>query len=411
MVQRETVILDNGGYTMKIGTTRDIEPRLIPNSIVKAKADRKREFVADEQSECTDKTGLFYVLPFERGYMVNPEVEELIWLNTFDSYPTKDSRIVLSDPNYLIPAIEDVSVELLFEQHDFYSVYKSSAAGFIALESSSRNVRCALVVDCGYSSLTVAPFLDGKAIQQGIVRIDVGGKVLTNQLKQWITYRDLNVLEETYIMNQCKEDACFVSLDFNRDMKTAKYRDARNTIRREYVLPDFCRVFRGYLREPSKSAQGEDTPQAITMNRERFALPEILFNPCDIGLRQMGIVEAVVESLSRCPVNLRAALVQNISLVGGCTLFPGFRERFQSELRSCMDVDWCVALADVTNPITHAWSCASAAFAGDLDDQDQLFVTRQEWNEHGETILHKKFLNFLDFDSEEVNDVFDDAME
>ncbi|EYC29346.1 hypothetical protein Y032_0006g2927 [Ancylostoma ceylanicum] len=330
MVQRETIILDNGGYTMKIGTSRDIEPRIIPNCIAKAKADRKREFIADEQSECVDKTGLFYVLPFERGYLVNPDVEEQIWEHVFESYPTKDSRIVLSDPNYLIPAIEDVSVEVLFEQHDFHSVFKASAAGFIALEDSCRNIRCALIVDCGFSSVTVAPFLDGKAIQQGLVRIDVGGKVLTNQLKEWISYRDLNVLEETYIMNQCKEDACFVSPDFDRDMKIAKYRDARNTIRREYVLPDFCRLSRGYLREPlkgSKSLQPEDAPQAITINRERFALPELLFHPSDIGLNQMGVVEAVVESLSRCPINLRAALVQNISLVGGCTLFPGFRER------------------------------------------------------------------------------------
>ncbi|VDO39762.1 unnamed protein product [Haemonchus placei] len=438
MLGRETVILDNGGHTMKIGTSRDIEPRLIPNCIVKAKADRKREFVADEQSECTDKTGLFYVLPFERGYLVNPDVEEQIWETVFESYPTKDSRIVLTDPNYLIPAIEDVSVEVLFEQHNFHSIYKASAAGFIALEGSCRNIRCALVVDCGFSCVTVAPFLDGKAIQQGIVRIDVGGKVLTNQLKEWITYRDLNVLEETY-------------------------RDGRNTIRREYVLPDFCRLFRGYLREPStlgKFSLPEDSPQHITINRERFALPEILFqlviyfSPSDIGLNQMGVVEAVVESLSRCPVNLRPALVQNISLVGGCTLFPGtlhlkglginhlhtfkllanvpgsillpslkekistigWDRRFNlffsiSELRSYMDVDWCVALADVINPITHAWSCASSAFSGDMAEEDQLFVTREEWNEHGEEILHKKFLNFLDFDSEEADEASDEAIE
>ncbi|VDM54288.1 unnamed protein product [Angiostrongylus costaricensis] len=263
------------------------------------------------------------------------------------------------------------------------------AAGFIALESSCRNVRCVLVIDCGFSSVTVAPFLDGKAVQQGIVRIDVGGKVLTNQLKEWISYRDLNVMEETY-------------------------RDERNTIRREYVLPDFCRVFRGYLRDPSKagkSVPSEDSPQAINLNRERFALPEIMFHPSDIGLNQMGVVEAVVESLSRCPVNLRAALVQNISLVGGCTLFPGFRERFISELRSCLDVDWCVALADVTNPITHAWSCASAAFTGDMVDEDKLFVSRDEWNEHGEEILHKKFLNFLTFESEENDGASDEANE
>ncbi|KAK6735773.1 hypothetical protein RB195_018797 [Necator americanus] len=411
MIQRETVILDNGGYTLKIGTSRDIEPRVIPNCIAKTKADRKREFVADEQSECIDKTGLFYVLPFERGYLVNPDVEEQIWERVFESYSTKDSRIVLSDPNYLIPATEDVSVEILFEQHDFHSVFKASAAGFVALEGFFRNIRCALIVDCGFSSVTVAPFLDGKAIQQGLVRIDVGGKVLTNQLKEWISYRDLNVLEETYIMNQCKEDACFVSLDFVRDMEIAKYRDDRNTILREYVLPDFCRLSRGFLREPAKVEKlslVENTPQAITINRERFALPELLFHPSDIGLNQMGVVEAIVESLSRCPVNLRAALVQNISLVGGCTRFRGFRERLISELRSYMDVDWCVNLADVSNPITHAWSCAAAAFTGDMVSEDRLFVSREEWNEHGEEILHKKFLNFLDFDSGETDDVSDD---
>lgn len=221
-------------------------------------------------------------------------------------------------------------------------------------------------------------------------------------------------MEETYIINQCKEDSCFVSLDFKNDMKIARYRDKRNTIRREYVLPDFCRLFRGYLREPSisgKSMQSEDSPQAINLNRERFALPEIMFHPSDIGLNQMGVVEAVVESLSRCPVNLRAALVQNISLVGGCTLFPGFRERFISDLRSCLDVDWCVALADVTNPITHAWSCASATFTGDMIDEDNLFVSKEEWDEYGEEILHKKFLNFLTFELEETEGVSDEANE
>lgn len=72
-----------------------------------------------------------------------------------------------------------------------------------------------------------------------------------------------------------------------------------------------------------------------------------------------------------------------------------------------MDASWCVALADVSNPVTHAWSCASAAFSGDLAEQDQLFVTREEWNEHGEDILYKKFSNFLDFESEPRDDASD----
>lgn len=54
-------------------------------------------------------------------------------------------------------------------------------------------------------------------------RIDIGGKALTNLLKEWVSYRQLNVLEETYVMNECKEDVCYVADDFQRHMDIAKY--------------------------------------------------------------------------------------------------------------------------------------------------------------------------------------------
>ena len=36
------------------------------------------------------------------------------------------------------------------------------------------------------------------------------------------------------------------------------------------------------------------------MNNERFMVPEILFHPCDIGIQQMGIPEAVVHAIAAC---------------------------------------------------------------------------------------------------------------
>jgi actin-related protein 6 len=53
-------------------------------------------------------------------------------------------------------------------------------------------------------------------------RINIGGKHLTNYLKEIISYRQLMVMDETYVMNQLKEDVCFVSTNFENDMKTAK---------------------------------------------------------------------------------------------------------------------------------------------------------------------------------------------
>lgn len=37
------------------------------------------------------------------------------------------------------------------------------------------------------------------------------------------------------------------------------------------------------------------------MNNERFAVPEALFNPSDIGIQEMGVAEAVVHAISCIP--------------------------------------------------------------------------------------------------------------
>ena len=53
-------------------------------------------------------------------------------------------------------------------------------------------------------------------------RMNIGGKVLTNHLKEVISYRQLHVMDETYVINQVKEDVCYVSNQFYKDMEIAK---------------------------------------------------------------------------------------------------------------------------------------------------------------------------------------------
>jgi actin-related protein 6 len=56
---------------------------------------------------------------------------------------------------------------------------------------------CCLLVDSGYSFTHIVPYIRGKKLKQGIIRIDVGGKMLTNHLKEIISYRysELNSYE------------------------------------------------------------------------------------------------------------------------------------------------------------------------------------------------------------------------
>ena len=54
-------------------------------------------------------------------------------------------------------------------------------------------------------------------------RIDVGGKLLTNHLKEMISYRQWNMMDQTYIMDDVKEKCCYVSADFKADMELSRY--------------------------------------------------------------------------------------------------------------------------------------------------------------------------------------------
>ncbi|VDN55316.1 unnamed protein product [Dracunculus medinensis] len=303
----KTLIWDNGANTIKIGFISDQQPRIIPNCVVKAKSERKRVYVGDELNECRDHSSLFFLLPAEKGYIVNWDIQQKIWdriigKDVFDVTPS-DTKLVLTDPIYNVPAIKDFSYEILFEHHSFHSVAKTSATSLVALadtvSSQYGNEFCCIIVDSGYSFTHIVPYYKGKAVRSAIVRIDIGGKALTNLLKEWVSYRQLNVLEETYVMNECKEDVCYVADDFQRHMDIAKRHGKENSIIREYVLPDFVSHHRGFICEPSNC--NKENNQKLTVNVERFAAPEALFNPSDVGIHQMGIPEALAYSVSLCP--------------------------------------------------------------------------------------------------------------
>jgi len=54
-------------------------------------------------------------------------------------------------------------------------------------------------------------------------RIDVGGKLLTNHLKELVSFRQWNMMEETYIVNDVKEKCCYVSTQFSADFEACRF--------------------------------------------------------------------------------------------------------------------------------------------------------------------------------------------
>ncbi|XP_046996293.1 actin-related protein 6 isoform X1 [Schistocerca americana] len=387
-------ILDNGACSAKVEFSDSEKPRIVPNCIMKAKSERRRPFIGAQVEECRDASGLFYILPFQKGYLINWDVQKNVWDYIFSNeccpVNFSETPLVVTEPYLNFSSIQEAMTEIFFEEYECQALLRINAGDLSSYHYSKENpaALCCLLVDSGYSFTHVVPYIKGKKLKQGIRRIDVGGKVLTNHLKEIISYRQLHVMDETYVVNQVKEDSCFVSQNFYKDMEIASKRGPENTIIRDYVLPDYTTLRRGYLKPPSENLD-DGEQQCLRLTNERFAVPELLFHPSDVGITQMGIPEAIVHSISSCPPETHPHLYNNILLTGGCTLFPGFRERVEQEVRCLAPIDYDVKVTLPSDPIMYAW------YGGTLLTKDPEFnttlVMRDEYEEEGMNVCIDKF--------------------
>lgn len=54
------------------------------------------------------------------------------------------------------------------------------------------------------------PIFDGRIIRDAARRINLGGKALTNYLKEVVSYRSMNMMDEFVLMERIKEQLCYV---------------------------------------------------------------------------------------------------------------------------------------------------------------------------------------------------------
>ncbi|XP_059481195.1 actin-related protein 6 [Neocloeon triangulifer] len=394
MTAKNVYVLDNGAFSLKVGLSSETKPKVIPNAIMKAKSERRRLFVGNDIEECRDASGLYYILPFQKGYLVNWDTEKTVWDHAFSKnccpVSFSDTPLIFTEPLFNFQPLQEGANEIFFEEYDCCNLLRINAVDLSQHKylSDHPDAKACLVVDCGYSFTHVVPYIMGKRRTDLIRRIEVGGKLLTNHLKDIISYRQLHVMDETYVMNQVKEDACFVAEDLMASMKEAATKGPANTILKEYVLPDFTSIRRGYLRDV-QAAQDEGI-QLLRLNNERFAVPEILFHPSDVGLQQMGIPELIMHIIGLCEPETQPHLWRNIVLTGGSTLFPGFEKRLTKELRAVAPCEYLVKVTMPSDPLGYAWQ-GGKALAADPKAIKEKFISKHEYEEHGHVVCAEKF--------------------
>ncbi|KAF7510513.1 hypothetical protein GJ744_006359 [Endocarpon pusillum] len=471
-----TFILDNGAFSMKAGFAPSLpladadtlkRCHVVQNSLARTRD--KRTYVAAQQDNISQWSEAIFRRPVERGQLVNWEAEKEIWDCSFFDEKTAhpdlfvkgpdSTTLILTEAPNTMQALQRNADEIIMEEWGFGGYARIVGQSLNAyndlhplfgetdrspsLDTPPRAQECLLVVDSGYSHTIITPLYNGVPVQRAIRRVDLGGKHLTNLLKEVVSLRYFDLHQDTKIVNDIKEDVCFVSPNYKMDMEqtwkgnTARWRKSEKSAPPtledngdnegamdvdkpsassppcpvpdppgliDYVLPDGFRIHRGFSRphdplthrkqkrqgnEPS-SASGVGDEISMTLGSERFSIPEILFTPSDIGSRQPGIAEAVMQSLSVLPPSLQATLLSNILVVGGNARMEGFVRRIQDELRMLAPVEYEVRVRAMEDPVTSTW-LGGARMAGNREVVRKIGVSKEEYAEFGSGWVGRRF--------------------
>lgn len=207
----------------------------------------------------------------------------------------------------------------------------------------------------------------GNVISKAIQRLDLAGKDVTQYWMKIVSERgcSLQTSSEYEIAREMKEKLGYVALDFVQEMK-----DNESTLgRKKYELPD---------------------GQEITVGKESFQCPEVLFQPNLLGSYEKypGIHEAVYNSIMKCGTHIQKDLFENIVLCGGTTTFPGFAERLQKELTKLAPKTMKIKLNVRPERKYGVWIGASSIAT--LSTFNKMWILKKEYEEFGPSIVHRK---------------------
>ena len=312
---------------------------------------------------------LHLAYPIEHGIVRNWHDMEMLWQHVFVdelAVRAEDHALLMTEAPLNPKANREQMSQLVFETFQFPLFY-IELQPILAFYAS--NSKTGIALESGDGTTSVVAIYDGYVLPHSMARQDLAGHDLTDYLTKLLMERGYAFVStaERELVRDIKEKLCHVSLDFEKELETAAADTADTT--KEYELPD---------------------GQKIYIGNEQFRVCEALFRPAMLGRTSQGVHELIFSSLMKCDLDMRRELCANVVLSGGTSSHPGFDERVESELTAMVTPGIQVktkggAGADRVNLV---WQGGSILATSSLFPT--MCVTRQEYDEHGSSIMHRK---------------------
>ncbi|XP_053247694.1 actin-related protein 10 isoform X2 [Podarcis raffonei] len=317
--EKTAVVIDLGAAFTKCGFAGETGPRcVIPSEIKKPGISKPVKVVQ-------------YNINTEELYSYLKEFIHMLYFRHLLVNP-RDRRVVIVESVLCPSHFRETLTRVLFKYFEVPSVL--FAPGHL-MSLLTLGINSAMVLDCGYTESMVLPIYEGIPVLNCWGALPLGGKAIHKELEYQLLEQSTVDTGTTKgqslpsVMGSVPEDivedikvrTCFVS-DLQRGLKiqAAKF-NIDGSAERPTPPPDVDYPLDG---EKILHVNG-----AI-----RDSVVEILFEQDN---EEKSVATLILDSLVECPIDTRKQLAENLLVIGGTAMLPGFLHRLMAEIRHLVE--------------------------------------------------------------------------
>eukprot|EP01099_Mayorella_cantabrigiensis_P007570 TRINITY_DN6747_c0_g1_i1.p1 TRINITY_DN6747_c0_g1~~TRINITY_DN6747_c0_g1_i1.p1 ORF type:complete len:299 (-),score=41.64 TRINITY_DN6747_c0_g1_i1:427-1323(-) len=291
------LVIDNGSGSIKVGLSVHSTPQFqIPTVVYKTRhipdvtINSSIRFGDQQHSE----SAFIPTSPIQHGMIMSFDEMIEFWNYIFTEklrVKPNEHPILMTEP-VLNPAFNrERTTHIMFETFGVPCLYLTPDSP-LALHAMKR--LSGLVINCGFGDFQPVAVFDGYVIRHTLQRLHMTGD-LADDMSYLLNKRGLpfSSIHSRFVARKLVETNCFVALDYEKAMSESLTKNKNENDLQTFELPD---------------------GQVISVDVERFQVPEVYFNPGVIRNEGPGIHHVAYDTLMKCEIGFSKRVVSKYNI-------------------------------------------------------------------------------------------------